>query len=185
MTGSAKFWISMAAFQVVFGLTVFVATRQYYLHEATEVSSGPPVARRPSLTSLDSIRRPDPLQVESTNWDPVEASRLADEFFTKRQFDRAADLYGKLLTYYPNDVDAYNNLGLTLHYLGRSTEALSYLNKGVAVDPTHQRIWLTLGYVSSQLGNIERARTALTKAVQMGEDNAIGQSAAKMLGNLR
>lgn len=183
--GSARFWVSMAVFQILFGLAVFTATRQYYLHEAAEVSTGPPVIREPSLTSLDNIRRPNPLQVESTNGNPVEVARLADEFFTRRQFDRAADLYEQLLTYDPNDVDTYNNLGLTLHYLGRSTEALSYLNKGVAVDPTHQRIWLTLGYVNTQLGNIERARTALTTAVQMGADNEIGQSATKMLENFR
>jgi tetratricopeptide (TPR) repeat protein len=185
LMSNAKFWVSMAVFQTIFGLVVFAATRQYYIHEATEVITGPPLIREPSLTSLDNIRRPNPLQAESTNRDPDEVSRLADEFFTKRQFDRAADLYEQLLTYDPNDVDTYNNLGLTLHYLGRSTEALSYLNKGVAVDPRHQRIWLTLGYVNSQLGNIERARTALTTAVQMGADNEIGQAATRMLENFR
>ncbi len=39
---------------------------------------------------------------------------------------------------------------------------------GLAVDPTHQRIWLTLGFVSSQLGNTEQARTALTTAIELG-----------------
>ncbi|MGW8368799.1 MAG: tetratricopeptide repeat protein [Gammaproteobacteria bacterium] len=85
------------------------------------------------------------------------------------------------MSFDPNNVEVYNNLGITLHYIGRSDEALRRLDQGVAIDPTHQRIWLTLGYVNSQLGNAEQARTALTKAVQMDPDNDIGQSAAKML----
>jgi Flp pilus assembly protein TadD len=81
-------------------------------------------------------------------------------------------------------VDTYNNLGITLHYLGRSAEALRWLNEGIAKDPTYQRIWLTLGFVNSELGDTGQARIALTKAVQMGADNEIGQSAVRMLENL-
>jgi Flp pilus assembly protein TadD len=55
------------------------------------------------------------------------------------------------------------------------------LNEGIALDSTYQRIWLTLGYVNSQLGQTEQAREALGTAVQMGPDNEIGRSAADML----
>ena len=63
-------------------------------------------------------------------------------------------------------------------------KALGKLNEGVGVDPTSQRIWLTLGFVNSQLGNTEQAHTALTTAVKINADNEIGQSAVKMLENL-
>lgn len=46
------------------------------------------------------------------------------------------------------------------------------------------RGWLTLGFVNSQLGNIEQARSALTTAVRMDADNEIGQAAAEMLAEL-
>jgi Flp pilus assembly protein TadD len=81
-------------------------------------------------------------------------------------------------------VNTYNNLGITLYYLGRSTEALRILNEGVAVDSTYQRIWLTLGFVNSQVGNAEQARQALTTAVQLGADSEVGRTAQEMLGNL-
>ncbi len=103
---------------------------------------------------------------------------------TKKQYDRAADLYERLLVFGPNNVDTYNNLGITLHYLGRSAEALRKLNEGVAVDPTYQRIWPTLGFVNSHLGNTEQARTALTTAAKMGANNEVGQSAVRMLEDL-
>jgi Flp pilus assembly protein TadD len=93
-------------------------------------------------------------------------------------------MYEQLLAFSPNDAEIYNNLGLTLHYLGRSTEALGRLNEGVAVDPEHQRTWLTLGYVNSQLGNTEQARTALTTAARIGTDDSIRQSATRMLESL-
>ena len=111
-------------------------------------------------------------------------SRKADEFFANKQYARAAELYERLLVFSPNNAEIHNNLGLTLHYLGRSNEALRRLNAGVAADPTHQRIWLTLGFVNSQLGNTEQARSALTTATQVGTNESIRESAIKMLEDL-
>jgi Flp pilus assembly protein TadD len=150
----------MTVFQVVFGLAIFTITRQYYIHNSDNVSSEPTIE------------------------DAALISRQADEAFASKQYNRAAELYGQLLALSPNNVTAYNNLGITLHYLGRSAEALRKLNEGVTVDPTYQRLWLTLGFVNSQLGNTEQARIALTSAAQMGADNEVGQSASKMLEDL-
>lgn len=190
MVLSPKLWIPMAVFQVVFGLAVYAITRQYYIHDSDNVRADPTVIHQPSLVWPDRSTETNPGQFRSSTFrqsaieDPVEISRQADEFFTNKQYDRAADLYERLLVFGPNNVDTYNNLGITLHYLGRSTEALRRLNEGVAVDPTYQRIWLTLGFVNAQLGNTEQARNALTTAAKMGADNEVGQSAVEMLENL-
>ena len=93
-------------------------------------------------------------------------------------------MYEELLAYRPNDGEVYNNLGLTLHYIGQSTEALRRLNEGVAVDSDYQRIWLTLGFVNSQLGYMDQARTALTTATQVGTNESIRRSAMQMLEEL-
>ena len=190
MIKSPKFWISMTVFQIIFGLTVFATTRQYYINESNNLSADPTVIRQPLATSPESTIETNPTLINSSTFnqltinDPVEISRQADEFFANRQYDRAAELYERLLAFAPNNVDTYNNLGITLHYLGRSTEAVGRLNDGIAIDPAYQRIWLTLGYVNSQLGNIEQARTALTTAAKMDANNEVGQSAAKMLQSL-
>lgn len=190
MIRSPKFWISMTVFQVVFGLAVFAVTRQYYIHDRDNNRPNPTALRQPAPEMPDRISKFNPTPLDLPNLsqpvinDPLAISRQADESFNKKEYNRAADLYQRLLELDPNDVDTYNNLGITLHYLGRSTEALEKLNKGVAVDPTYQRIWLTLGFVNSQLGNTEQARTALTAAVKINADNEIGQSAVKMLENL-
>ncbi len=187
---NANFWISFAVFQVVFGLAVFAITRDYYTQDAGTVSAHPPtigqsITTWPNrITETEIARLSSPALSEPTIQDPFEISRRANEFFANRQYDRAADMYEQLLAFSPNDAEIYNNLGLTLHYLGRSTEALDRLNEGVAVDPEHQRIWLTLGYVNSQLGNTEQARAALNTAVQIGTDESVRQSAMKMLEGL-
>jgi len=157
MTRNATFWISIAVFQVFFGLAVFAITRDYYVANTAVVSAHPPVTSQsaavwPNNISESEIARlttspSSSLPVE----DPFEISRQAELFFANRQFDRAAEAYEKLLAFSPNDAEIYNNLGLTLHYIGRSEEALRRLNEGVAVDVENQRIWLTLGYVNSQI----------------------------------
>ena len=180
----------MAVFQVFFGLAVFAITRDYYMTDSTRTSAhasamNPTVPAWPNVVTETNIARlSSSAAVDSTVMDPAEMSRQADEFFSNRQYDQAAALYERLLAFGPPNADVHNNLGLTLHYLGRSTEALDRLNDGVAVDPDNQRIWLTLGFVNSQLGNTEQARTALTAATKIGSDESIRQSAMTMLENL-
>ena len=178
----------MIAFQIVFGLSIFTITRQYYIEDradsitpsGTGQSSSAIIGRVPSTnTSLANLSTFNP----APN-DPVEILRLAAESFSSGQFVRAAGLYQKLLDLEPENVEIYNNLGITLHYLGNSVEALEKLNQGVKLDPSYQRIWLTLGFVNSQLGNLEQARSALETAVKMGPDSGIGRSAEQMLAEL-
>ncbi len=190
MTRSARSWITMTGFQVIFGLAIFTLTRQYYIHDSDNVSAEPTRIGEPSIAWPDHITETNPAQFglprssQPNIEDPALISRQANESFANKQYNRAAELYEQLLVLNPNNVDTYNNLGITLHYLGRSAEALRKLDEGVALDPTYQRIWLTLGFVRSQLGDTEQARTALTTAVQMGADNEVGQSASRMLENL-
>lgn len=190
MVQNLKFWVPMMVFQIVFGLTIFTITRQYYVQAPDNVNDDPTEIRQSSSEWPDSITDTNSSLLnlstfsQSTIEDPAEISRQAIQYFTKKQYNKAAVLYEQLLVLVPNNVDTYNNLGITLHYLGRSTEALRRLNEGVDVDPTRQRIWLTLGFVNSQVGNTEKARTALTTAANMNADNEIGKSAVKMLENL-
>ena len=190
MIRSAKFWVLMTVFQVAFGLTVFAITRQYYIHDQDQVSANasamaqpaPEWPERDSESELEQLISTYPGQ--QTIEDPAMVLRRADEFYTNGQYDKAADLYQQLLASGSRDVNTYNNLGITLYNLGRSDEALRILNEGVAVDSSYQRIWLTLGFINSQVGNTGQARLALTTAVQMGADTEVGRSAQEMLGNL-
>jgi len=190
MALNLKFWIPMTVFQIVFGLTVFTITRQYYIQDPDNVSADSAEIHQPTFVWPDGQTEMDSTQLNSSTFnkssveDPVEVTRQANEYFANKQYDKAADLYERLLVLGPDNVDTYNNLGITLHYLGKSSDAILRLNEGVAIDPTHQRIWLTLGFVNSQIGDIVQARTALNTAVKINADNEIGESAIKMLEDL-
>lgn len=190
MTRNYTFWISLAAFEIAFGLAVFAITRQYYIDDPETVRAEPavvsetPSTRPNNITEADLARFNLSVPSQSATDDPVEISRQANEFFGNGQYEKAAVLYEKLLAFGPENADTYNNLGITLHYLGRSAEALQRLDEGIAADPTYQRIWLTLGFVNSQLGNTEQARAALTNAMQVGTDEGIRKSASEMLESL-
>ena len=190
MIDKSKFWIGITVFQVVFGLVVFAITRQYYMVDLDKVSVAPAIAGQSSPVMPDFATGTSSNKINAATFgqpnieNPAELVRQANDFFAKKQYDRAADAYERLLALDPGNVETYNNLGITLHYLGKSSEALRNLNEGIAVDSTHQRIWLTLGYVNYQVGDFEQAHTALTTARKMSPDNEIGQSAVKMLENL-
>jgi predicted Zn-dependent protease len=190
MIRSSRFWIAMTVFQVVFGVTVFAITRQYYIHEPDKVSAHPGTTSQPALDWPERSMENDLEQLISSYpgqpliEDPVAISSQADDFFTNKQYGKAAQLYEQLLAAGSTNVNTYNNLGITLYYLGRSAEALRVLNEGVALEPSYPRIWLTLGFVNSQLGNTGQARSALTKAAQLGADTDVGLSATKMLNAL-
>jgi Tfp pilus assembly protein PilF len=190
MARNKRFWTLLVLFQVFFGLAVFAFTREYYRQDTQTVARHPQVAN-PSMsswsqgiTATDISRLSSPGLVESTPTDPTEIYRRAEQFFANRQYRQAAELYEQLLTFSPNDAEIQNNLGLTLFYAGRTDEALRTLNEGVAANPEHQRIWLTLGYVNSQLGNTDKAREALTRATQTGGDASIREAAMEMLAEL-
>jgi tetratricopeptide (TPR) repeat protein len=191
----AQFWITMAIFQVAFGLTVFALTRHYYLASAPPAplpawalgvgttlpgaaQTAAPFALAPPL-SLPPVATAAP-----ASDDPAAISQRADAAFTSGNYAEADALYSQLLALDPQNVELYNNLGLTLHYLGKSDEALAKLAAGLKIDPKHQRSWLTTGFVNLRLGNAADARAALTKARDVGDDNQIRESAEKMLAGL-
>jgi tetratricopeptide (TPR) repeat protein len=190
MIRNSKFWMSMAVFQILFALAVFAITRDYYTTNVSPLISPPATTSQSdpawpnNITQAEIDRLSLPKLGDLAPQDPIEIYRQAEEFFADKRYERAAVLYAQLLAFSPNDGEIHNNLGLTLHYLGRSDEALERLNEGASVDPENQRIWLTLGYVNSQLGHTEQARTALTRATRIGTDESIRRSALTMLEDL-
>jgi tetratricopeptide (TPR) repeat protein len=190
MPKSKLFWVLMSAFQVIFGLVVFIVTRNVYLDDSfgsgnrpSDIAPISSVENRQSLDINPAMLR-SLMDLEPDSADPAAISMLANEYFEDGRYAEAAEFYEQLLAFGPSNADVHNNLGLTLHYLGRSDEALARLREGVALDPENQRIWLTLGFVNSETGNVDDARAALTTAIRINAANPVGQSAAKMLANL-
>ena len=113
--------------------------------------------------------------------DPAVLSDQADALFTAKRYTQAIAAYRKLLTLLPGDVETYNDLGLALHYAGRTDEALQVLEEGAVRDPRFQRILLTLGFVRLQVGRVEEARAALQACLDIDPDSPIAVEARRFL----
>ncbi len=105
-------------------------------------------------------------------------ARLGDVYFGMQRFDEAIGYYKKAIELNPDDVDSYNDMGLSYHYKGNTVEGLKFINEGIAKNPYYQRIWLTKGFLLAYgLGNRKEATEAWQKAVTLDPDSPVGKAA--------
>jgi len=181
-------WVFALVFLLFYGFAVFAITRDYYLRHPPVGAAASAEAQREgrARTWLEQeLSGPAPdLDAALREGDPIRLGRLADRLFSDGQYAEALPLYRRLLELDPADVEVYNDLGLALHYLGRSGEALEVLERGVERDPDHQRIWLTLGFVRAAAGAAAGARDALERARALDPDTPVGEEASRLLRGL-
>ena len=116
---------------------------------------------------------------------PTLLAKLGDMYFERAEYFQAVQEYEKVLKLAPEDIDTYNDLGLSYFYIGRPEDAIRSLNKGIEKDPSFQRIWLSLGFVQASNRNMEEAREALEKAIDIDPASGVGLEAQRMLGSFR
>jgi protein O-mannosyl-transferase len=81
----------------------------------------------------------------------------------------------------PDDVEAANNLGLSIGLQGRWEEATEVLRRASALDPDHVRVRFNLGRTLLALGRAEEARAQWEEAVRRRpHDPAIGDVQAEL-----
>lgn len=118
--------------------------------------------------------------------DPEVLWRLGDAYFDSKQFADASEYYKKAIQYKPDETDIYNDLGLSVHYLGKSEEGLKYIEQGIKKNPYHQRIWLTKGFILSYgMGDLQGAKTAWEKAAALNPESQIGKAATEFLAQFK
>ncbi len=164
-------------------LIVLAVNRKDSNTRKTSEQNSPPVPTK--LVMLDARERglKDLVAKDPQNRDLL--FQLGTLYFESDRFDRAVEVYRRILMNNDRDVDTLNDLGLALHYTGRSQEGVDALKKGTSIDPTHQRIWLSLGFVLATSGRVEEAVHALQKAIELNPNNTVGQEAGKILVSLR
>jgi len=184
--------LGIFVFLVFYGFAVFALTRDYYLRQfpkwqAEQIVQAPAPAHgtprtqaRPKPAPLPVIEDAVPPSIVESN--PVLLAQRGDDLFAQQRYAEAITVYRRVLEMDPADTDSRNDLGLALHYSGQTAAALEALRAGTQADPSFQRIWLTLGFVSSQSGDADAARQALETARDLGPDNGVGQEAARLLG---
>jgi len=152
------------------------ATRQV---PVSSTEAGPARGGASLVADLEAKLRKNPDDVQSLY-------AIADTYFSMKRFDEAARYYNRLLKLKPDDADLYNDLGLSLHYLGKSAEGLASLEKGIKKNPYNQRIWLTKGFILAYgIGDLEKAGEAWKKARALDPKSSVGKAADNYLAQIK
>lgn len=105
--------------------------------------------------------------------------KLADLYYDRSQYDKAAQLYEKVLTLKPSATHIYHNLSLTYDHLDRTTDALRAARTFVEKEPNNIRAYTLLGMMLQNAGFFDESIEPLKKAISMDARSAI---AYKYLG---
>jgi adenylate cyclase len=83
-----------------------------------------------------------------------------------RRYDEAIRAGESAIANNPNDAEAFNGLGVVLHYVGRSEEALRHFERAMALNPLCPGMWLHFqGQVYYQLRRYEEAENVLKRRI--------------------
>jgi tetratricopeptide (TPR) repeat protein len=96
---------------------------------------------------------------------------FGDLYLSVKNFNRAAGYYLGALEERPDYSRAANNLAVAYALQGRLPEAIRYFQKVAALNPNSEKVYYNLACVYSRNNDIQKALTALKKAVSMGYDN--------------
>ena len=90
----------------------------------------------------------------------------------KNDFKVAENLYKKHLKSFPNDVVAYNNLGILFFQFKENQKAISSYEKAIKINPNYAEAYNNLGVVFKLLGDYESAVSSYEKAIKINPNYA-------------
>ncbi len=117
----------------------FVATRQYYAGKKLQAVAAP--AAKPSFDKSQHqamIARIMAYIADHPN-DVQKRTMLANIFYDKGDFDKAAPLYEQVLKLTPRDTNVMVDLGTCYRRLGRADDALALYDKALEVEPNKKQ----------------------------------------------
>ncbi|TAN60179.1 tetratricopeptide repeat protein [bacterium] len=143
--------------------------------QGENVSASAPVNHAGIISDLNGKIKNNPKDTEAL-------FTLADIYFDMKQFDTAAEYYKKVIAIKPDNADAYKEIGLALHYLGKSAEGLGYIEEGLKRNQYNQKMWLTKGFILAYgMNDLKGARLAWEKTKALDPESQGGKAAAEYL----
>ncbi len=128
--------------------------------DATPPSSPDAAANLPGPMRLGRVEEPVALPPEL-----AETAREAALAVAAGEWEKARDLYLKMVESSPDNALAYANLGVAEHQLGNLLAAAGNLAKSTTLNPHVARNWRTLGLIHYERGDLALAISCLVRAV--------------------
>lgn len=160
-----------------FGYLVF-KTKLQGSSNNPEAGNGEPPA--PVMQQLQALKA----RIAENPKDQKAYTELGNLYFQAGKFAQALAYYEKAVHLDPKDIIARNDLALCYHIAKREKEAFQQLNAAIKLSPRSQHLWLTLGLVNYETGQLEEARRILKKAVLIDPHSEAGRGAKSMLSAL-
>lgn len=97
---------------------------------------------------------------------------LANVYKQYKKFEKAEEIFAKMLEDNPENVGALYGIGSIYHALGDFKNAETYLLKTLALQPTHENALNGLGYLYAQQGrNLDEAEALIKRALEKFPEN--------------
>lgn len=114
-------------------------------------------------------------RVEGNSKLPPELREVAEEgakAVAGQNWERARELYLRMVKEAPENALGYANLGVAEHQLGNLLAAAGNLRKSLDLNPSIAQNWQTLGIIRYERGELELAISSLTRAIHEDPSDA-------------
>ena len=101
---------------------------------------------------------------------------LALSYLEKNNFEKASNIYKKIIKKYPNNFDANFNLGTIYAKNNNLEKSVILLEKASAINPNNESTYNNLGLIYLNLGNNEKALEKSKKAISINPNSSIAYS---------
>ncbi|SEF39199.1 tetratricopeptide repeat protein [Nitrosomonas ureae] len=98
--------------------------------------------------------------------------QLGREYYQKKEYAEAINVYEKSIELMPENYDAYNNLGVIYSILGEDELALHFIKEAIRLAPTLSYLHNNLGYSLLKQGYNSEAAGAFERALQLDPENS-------------
>ncbi len=100
-----------------------------------------------------------------------ESLQKAAEIYMNKQMDENAEqVLNEILKINPNTVNVFNSLGILYRKQGRCQDALMQYKRAQKVDPNEEKILYNIGRCYVEMKDLEKAKEAFAKAVELNPD---------------
>lgn len=97
--------------------------------------------------------------------------------YQEKKYNESLQLSTQYLRVFPDNLTANGNQAACLLFLNRPTEALTYIDRVLLMDPTSAASITAKAYVLAQQGNVSEAKKLLTEAIRLSPENEDSQVA--------
>lgn len=148
-------------------------------NEAPRPTSVVPLTRASTPASSETKPEADATlvvgRVEGNSKLPPELREVAEEgakAVAGQNWERARELYLRMVKEAPENALGYANLGVAEHQLGNLLAAAGNLRKSLDLNPSIAQNWQTLGIIRYERGELELAISSLTRAIHEDPSDA-------------